>query len=257
MTCATPRRIAIERAIIALSVIALVLAALLGFVLVESQSIVRTVTVTSSETLPVTGSTFSSTSSPLSLGSCLLPVEASANSTLYENGSIVGTMVTYGPGQQVFFPQDLCPQPVSNVTYSYSAGFQPKIPDTNDYQLAVDAVSNPRFDSLENGTTFLYSQPGFPRGYSTTLNGDGVYGAINGTNGYSFSLFFFNYSDVINNCFGNVMFNVTAGIEANFFAPFQQTVSGAAVPGTWNLNDPTIHALTPGEITTEDLCSVA
>jgi len=163
-------------------------------------------------------------------------------------------MVTYGPGEQVFYLEDLCPQPVSNRTYTFSTIGEPKIPGTNNYQLAVAAVSNPQFVSLEDGTTYLYSQPG-SGSYSSQTNNEGTY---NG-NGYWFTLYFFHYSNMTYHpcgISGATAFNVTAGIEVDFYAPFFQTVNGTSGPGIWNVTAPTISAMSTNDLFLENNCII-
>jgi hypothetical protein len=166
-------------------------------------------------------------------------------------------LVSYASGQQVFYAQNACPQPVSNQTYEYGAEFPNAVTwvPTSNYQLALAAVNNPKFISLEDGTTYLYSQPDF--GGLTSTSADSMeIGPVNGTYGYTFSIIFYHYSDTVNECFSAESFNATAGIVVNFFAPSQQFVGGARPTSSWNLNDPSINAMSASQITIEDLCSV-
>lgn len=215
---------------------------------------ISTVVRTTTTTVEVTQTP---SSSSLSLSAeCLLPVGAGANVMRSGDKNITGVTATLSSGQTMFFPQNQCPQPVSNQTFAYSTGFGQKIA-TNYYQLALSAVSNPRFVSLENGTTFLFSQPE-SMSLSTTSNGNGVYGSFNGSYQYSFSVFFFHYTNAFLPYIGCEHFNATAGIEVDFFAPYyQQYSNGVPTQGNWNLTNPSVHALSSNVIASEvDSCAI-
>jgi hypothetical protein len=211
-----------------------------------------TTTVVSTTTTTVEVTQAQSSSSLALSAECLLPVGAGANMTISGEGT-TGVMATLAPGQTAFFPQNQCPQPVSNQTFAYSAGFGQKVA-TNYYRLALDAISNPKFVSLENGTSFLFSQPESAP-LSTTANGNGVYGNFNGSYDYSFSVFFYHYTNTFLRC-GH--FNVTAGIEVDFFAPYyQQYSNGAPTEGNWNLTNPSVEALSSNMIANQvDSCVI-
>jgi hypothetical protein len=187
---------------------------------------------------------------------CLLSVGAGANITRSGNKNTTGVMATLASGRTTFFPQNQCPQPVSNQTFAYSTGFGQKIA-TDYYRLALDAVSNPKFVSMEDGTTFLFVQPGSVP-LSTTANGNGVYGNFNGSDDYSFSVLFYHFTNTFLPYLGCDHFNVTAGIEVDFFAPYyQQYSSGVPIEGNWNLTDPSVHALASNVIANEvDACVI-
>ncbi|MDA4115349.1 MAG: hypothetical protein OK442_02185 [Thaumarchaeota archaeon] len=211
-----------------------------------------TTTVVSTTTTTVEVAQAQSSSSLSLSAECLLPVGAGANLTISGEGT-TGVMATLAPGQTTFFPQNRCPQPISNQTFAYSTVFGQKVA-TNYYQLALDAISNPKFVSLENGTTFLFSQPESVS-LSTTANGNGIYGNFNGSYDYSFSVLFYRYTDTFLRC-GH--FDVTAGIEVDFFAPYyQQYSNGVPTEGNWNLTNPSVEALSSNVIANEvDSCVI-
>lgn len=213
-------------------------------------TVVRTTTSTVEVTLTQSASSLSSSAE------CLLPAGAGANITRSGGGNTTGVTATLASGQTMFFPQNQCPQPVSNQTFAWSTGFGQKIA-TNYYRLAIAAVSNQRFISLENGTTFLFSQPE-SMSLSTTSNGNGVYGNFNGSYQYSFSVFFFRYTNTFLQSIGCEHFNVTAAIEVDFFAPYyQQYSNGVPTEGNWNLTNPSVHALSSNVIANEvDSCAI-
>ncbi len=218
----------------------------------------RTTTSTVVSTTTTTVEVTQAPSSSLSLSAeCLLSVGARANITISGDKNTTGVTATLASGQTTFFPQNQCPQPISNQTFAYSTGFGQKVA-TNYYQLALDAVSNPMFVSLENGTTFLFSQPGSAP-LSTTANGNGVYGNFNGSYEYSFSVLFYHYTNTFLPYIGCDHFNVTAGIEVDFFAPYyQQYSNGVPTEGNWNLTNPSVHALSSNVIAGEvDSCAIA
>jgi hypothetical protein len=194
-------------------------------------------------------------SNPALAASCLLPEEAGANVTIQIEGDIPGTLVSHASGQHEFYHENMCPQPISNKTYEYGADFPNVLTwvPTSNYQLALAAVTNQKFISLENGTDYFYSQPG---SYSlSSMSADSmVIGPVNGTYGYTFELLFYHYGDSISKCFGQERFNVTAGIAVDFFAPAAQYSVGSRPIGSWNMNDPSVSALTPGRIMELNLC---
>ncbi|MDA4134925.1 MAG: hypothetical protein OK441_05100 [Thaumarchaeota archaeon] len=213
----------------------------------------------SSTSSAITVNTSSTVSASQSIaGDCLIPVQPIVNITLNTSAYTPGTLVSYSRDQQVFYPENMCPQPVSNKTYEFGANFPNAVTwvPTSNYQLALAAVSNPKFISLENGSEYLYSQPE-SSSLSSSDDNSLVMGPTNGSYGYTFSLVFYRYSDTVNNCFGRESFNATAGIEVDFFAPTFQLVNGSRPMGSWILNDPSIYALSPGKIMAEeDLCSL-
>jgi len=202
-----------------------------------------------------TSSTNSSTAS--SAISCIFPVETGANVTVYFEG-IPGTLVSYASQQHSFYSANICPQPISNKTYQYGAEFPDAVTwvPTSNYQLALAAVTNQKFISLENGIAYFYSQPGSYR--LSSMSADSmVKGPVNGTYGYTFELLFYHYGDSINKCFGQERFNVTAGIAVDFFAPAAQSFSAGSRPtGSWNMNDPSVYALNPGKIMEANQCAL-
>jgi hypothetical protein len=240
------------------------LVALLGIQFATSSGVFaqKGVTVTLSETssltVTVTSSavTSSSSASQSSLVSCLLPVEPSANVTDSGQGMDIGALVTYESGEQVFYPQDLCPQPVSNKTYEYGANFPGTttwVPTSN-YQLALAAVTNPQFVALENGTTYLYSQPEtlpWSSADDNQLQSD--------AQGYEFPLYFYHYSDVGRPCFnGFDGLTPTSGIQVIFSASYTQVGAVDNHPTSdWNLTDPSISMMPTADVQQEAVCVAA
>jgi hypothetical protein len=222
-----------------------------GFERTTASTMISTTTTTVEVTQTPTSSSISLS---LSAG-CLLPVGAGAKITVYGEKNTTGVMVNSSSGQATFVPENQCPQPISNQTFAYSAGDGQKIP-TNYYQLATDAVSNPRFTTLENGTTLLFSQPGSTPLSTTGVDNDAVYGDFNGSYDYSFSLFFFHYTDIFLTGPGCDTFSITAGIEADFFAPYyQQYVNGIPTQANWNLTAFAVHALPSDQVASEECAS--
>jgi hypothetical protein len=197
-----------------------------------------TVTVT---TTVVMSSASTSTTTASSVGSCLLPLEASATTA----GYAMGTLVTYAPGEQVYYPEFQCPQPVENRTFEYQAITSSfKVP-TNEYQLALTAVSNPEFTSLENGTEYVYSQPGF-WSYSTFGNSQWELSPT----GYYYDVVFYHYSNSTHDWCGpnTPRPTVLSGIVASFFAPFGSN---------WELLDPSIQMMSQNDVGSNNYCVIA
>lgn len=100
--CMTPQRIAVGKAVIALSIVALVLAALLGLVVATSQSMVKTVTVTTTvvptqQAVETVGDTFAQhlLSFSLAYGNSLTSANVSAIVSQYE-GNANDTWIGHG-----------------------------------------------------------------------------------------------------------------------------------------------------------------
>ena len=219
----------------------------------SSNNLVSTTTETSTATSITTIAASTTTTFSSAFQNCLLPLQPSANASFFSSNDAVGTTVTYAPGQQVFYPENLCPQPVSNRTFVFSTILMPKIPGANNYQFALQATANKTFEELANGTTYLYSQPGSGP-YSSQTNNEGTY---NG-NGYWFTLYFLHYSNVTYHWCGitdSLTYNVTAGIEVDYYAPFQQVINGTYGPGTWTLTS--ITQMSADQIGMEDTCVIS
>lgn len=139
------------------------------------------------------------------------------------------------------------------MTYEYGANFPgmtPSIPTSN-YQLALATVTDPQFVALENGTTYLYSQPG-----TLPLSSADDNQLQSDAQGDEFPLYFYHYGDVGRPCFdGFDGLTPTSGIEVVFFAPYQQVATVDNHPtSNWNLTDPSISMMPASEIQLEDAC---
>jgi hypothetical protein len=214
---------------------------------ITTSTFVSTATVTDTST---TATTLLATSPPASIpsGSCITPVPAGANATLMSTSAFTGTMVNYGNGSTVVIPEDSCPQPVSNQTYDYEGITTPSWSKvlTNNYQLAVAAVTNQTFIDDENGTAYFYSQPGsspYSTGSSDAVEWSGFY--------YYFTLIFYHYSNASQNWCGSANDRtklVVSGIEVTFTAYFGST---------WDLKDPSIQMMSPSDLGLDNACVIA
>jgi hypothetical protein len=212
-------------------------------------SIARTETTTTVVTRTAVRSIFSTLSIPAtpSIEDCLLPVEANASLSGSGTAEVEGTLVAYAPGDQVFYPDDECPQPVSNETYSYVAIDLPSWSRvrTDNYELALAAVTNKTFIGQENGSTYLYSQP-----CSSPLSSESSCHLSSEGNSYLLTLIFYRYSSVSQAQCGdtNQMRRVVlSGIEVTFSAAFG---------GSWDLSNPQIQMMSQSDVSLDNGCGV-
>ncbi len=192
-----------------------------------------TTTATSSRTVYVQASTSGSRDA-----SCLLPVPSNATMTFIRTSSFSGTMVTYANGLTEVFLEYSCRQPISNDTYNYGPS-----PRVTFYQFAMAAVTNQTFIHDENGSVYLYSQPG-----SRPLSSMGTDYTVVGNGGQYFELIFYHYTDSSENWCGDPNQSakiISSGVSVQFFGPFT---------GTWQLSRPTIRVLNPGDIYQANSC---
>jgi len=116
---------------------------------------------------------------------------------------------------------------------------------TNNYQLAVAAVTNQTFIRLENGSRYFYSQPD-----SSPISSFSSSHVEWSTSGYYYGIIFYRYSNESQKWCGfpnDLRKIVLSGIEAIFFAPFG---SG------WELTKPEIKAMSPVEIRNDNTCVI-
>jgi hypothetical protein len=171
---------------------------------------------------------------------CLLPLPANATTSYYSTQNFTGTMVAYADGEQLFYPEYTCPQPVSNATGAGGIG------GTTAYKLALAAVTNRTFAADENGSVYLYSQ-------SCGSMASSICGAF----GPTVTLYFYNYGNQsepgCSNGTSRRVVEAGIGVTFNSLDRFAGTYINT---GTWNLSDPTITVMSANQISLfENSCS--
>ena len=180
---------------------------------------------------------------------CLLPVPANASVSFVMTSAFSGTRVAYANGTEVVYPEYACPQPVSDSTYATAwPGVPIRIP-TNQFELALDVVTNRTFVADENGSTYLFSQ------YRSFQSLGQQY--LHGVQGLTVDIYFFHYGNQSHHWCNNSTSrrDILGGIVAEFFAPFQEDVNGTYVPGSWAMSGPDIVVMNAALVGLENVCT--
>jgi len=176
-------------------------------------------------------------SSSATVAACFVSIPAGSQQGDFANSTFNGDKVTFPNGTSVLFSNYSCPRPIFGGSNQRA----------NLTELAVAAVANSTFLSAENGSEFLFLQPG------------GLVCSTAGLQKCSITLYFYHYgaNSTLFRCGGGLNPNnaqmlyrrdALAGLTVTFYTTSPMTNNEVNSDTSWDLQHPVIQAMSPDQL---------